>query len=276
MNTPKKRLLNLDKKTWQIIIISVAAALFIATVIILLKLLLPPKAEDNSRYKNENASVPTKSEQYKNDTGKKPSKGEKLPENPINFDAVKKDYPDAYAWIQLPGIDVIDYPIMQSSPEADDNFYLDHNKNGKKAKEGAIYIQKLNHNDFSDPNTLIYGHNMLNGTMFGQLKKFRNKNFFDENRTIFIYTPGHVLEYEIISAFIYDDRHIINSFEFNNEDERMEFFKTCVNPSSLTKQVLKDATLNADDKIITLSTCTSNNSERYLVVGKLINDTKTK
>ena len=117
---------------------------------------------------------------------------------------------------------------------------------------------------------------MLNGTMFGQLKKFRGKDFFNENREIYIYTPGHIKKYEIVSAFVYDDRHIINSFNFNIETSRMQFFDECLNPSSLTKQVLEGATLDKDDKIITLSTCTSNESERYLVVGKLVSDTITR
>ncbi len=198
-----------------------------------------------------------------------------LPANPIDFDALQAENPDVCAWIQIPGIEVIDYPILQSDADADDNFYLDHDINGASKRAGSIYIQKLNNKDFSDPNTLIYGHNMLNGTMFGQLKKFKNKEFFEQNRNIYIYTPGHILKYEIVSAFVYDDRHIINSFNFELEESRMDFFDDCINPSSVTKQVLDGATLNENDKIITLSTCTSNDSERYLVVGKLISDTIT-
>ena len=198
-----------------------------------------------------------------------------LPANPINFEALWQENPDVCAWIQVDGIEVIDYPIMQSAPEADDNYYLDHDMSGASKRAGSIYIQKLNSKEFDDPNTLIYGHNMLNGTMFGQLKKFRNKDFFSENRNIYIYTPGHILKYEIISAFVYDNRHIINSFNFDLETSRMQFFGECVSPKSLTKQVVEGATLEADDKIITLSTCTSNETERYLVVGKLVSDTKT-
>ena len=210
---------------------------------------------------------------YKNDISSTTSTA--LPANPIDFKAIQAENPDVCAWIQIPGIDVIDYPILQSAPEADDNFYLDHDINGATKRAGSIYIQKLNPKDFSDPNTLIYGHNMLNGTMFGQLKKYRNKEFFEQNRNIYIYTPGHILKYEIISAFVYDDRHIINSFNFDDEISRMEFFNECINPKTFTKQVLDGAALDINDKIITLSTCTSNDTERYLVVGKLVSDTPT-
>ncbi len=238
------------------IAIAIAAALLLVSTIVFCIKFLGGK-EDYSSYKNSSVSSTA------------------LPANPINFEEVQATNPDVCAWIQIPGIDIIDYPILQSSLEADDNYYLDHDLNGNEKRSGSIYIQKLNHNDFSDSNTLIYGHNMLNGTMFGQLKKFKSKEFFNTNRQIFIYTPGHILEYEIISAFVYDDRHILNSFNFDIENECQEFFDECLNPTSFTKQVLEGATLTTDDKIITLSTCTSNDSERYLVIGKLVSDTET-
>lgn len=241
------------------VVIAVAAALLIALLIVLGVKFFGGK-EDFGGYKN-NSTTSTASTV--------------LPANPIDFDAVQAQNPDVCAWIQVPGIEVIDYPILQSSSEADDNFYLDHDINGAAKRAGSIYIQKLNNKDFTDPATLIYGHNMLNGTMFGQLKKFRNKDFFNENREIYVYMPGHILKYEIISAFVYDDRHILNSFNFDIEEERLEFFNTCTNPTSFTKQVLDGATLDADDEIIVLSTCTANDSERYLVVGKFISDTVT-
>lgn len=197
-----------------------------------------------------------------------------LPENPIDFKTLQSENADVCAWIKVDGT-VIDYPILQSAIDADDNFYLDHDMSGEKKRAGSIYIQKLNSKEFDNPNTLIYGHNMLNGTMFGQLKKFRNKNFFDENRNIYIYTPNHILKYEIISAFVYDDRHILNSFNFDIENECKEFFDECINPKSAVKQVLDGAALDTNDNIITLSTCTSNDSERYLVIGKLVDDTIT-
>lgn len=263
-----------NKKTLYTIIIVVASLLLVFALVMLGITFFGGKEEDFSAYKNQNAVIP-------NEPQSSDIAPEDLPLNPINFEALQSENPDAVAWIQIPGIDMIDYPIMQSASGEDDNFYLDHNWHGEKAREGAIYIQKLNSKDFTDSNTLIYGHNMLNGTMFGKLfdgskKQFCNEEFFDEHRTIYIFTPGHVLKYEIISAFVYDDRHILNSFNFDIEEDRMEFFDTCTNPSSITKQVLEGATLESDDKIITLSTCTSNNSERFLVIGKLVSDIKTK
>lgn len=259
-NTPDGDKKPINKKIIYYTAIAVAAALLLVSIVVLCVKFFGGR-EDFGDFKNPTSTNSTISTV--------------LPANPINFKEIQEKNPDVCAWIQIPGIEVIDYPIMQSSLEADDNFYLDHDINKAQKRAGSIYIQKLNHKDFADPNTLIYGHNMLNGTMFGQLKKFRNKTFFDEHRTIFVYTPDEILEYEIISAFVYDDRHIMNSFNFSVENECQEFFDECINPTSFTKQVLDGATLTTDDKIITLSTCTSNDSERYLVVGKLIETTKT-
>jgi len=226
----------------------------------------PPKKGEFDDYKNNVSNVDGEAE---------------LPVNPIDFASIQEKYSDVCAWIQIPGIDNIDYPILQSKPQDDDNLYLYRDVDGNKDRAGSIYIQKHNKKDFSDPCTLIYGHNMLNGSMFGKLydgsgKQFCNEEFFNEHRTIFVYTPGHILEYEIISAFVYDNRHIMNAFNFDVEEEKMEFFNTCTNPKSLTKQVVEGATLETNDKIITLSTCTGNDNTRYLVVGKLISDTATR
>lgn len=200
--------------------------------------------------------------------------GEELPDNPINFKELKKKNEDIYAWITIENTQV-DYPIVQAYEE-DDDFYLDHNINRKYDINGSIYTERANSLDFSDPNTLIYGHNMLDGSMFQNLHKFRSKKFFDENKYIFIYTEGHILKYEIFAAYKSDNRHILNSYDFSKKEVFKEYLKTAQNPKSLEVNK-RDLNLDENDKIITLSTCIGNETEhRYLVQGVLINDTITK
>lgn len=250
---------SLVKKTIYLIIVIIAVILLVISGIALVTRWLSGR-ETFEQYKNEPVTnVPTVS----------------TPINPINFESAQLDNENICGWIQIPGIDIIDYPILRSSAKMDDSYYLNHDVYNRESFAGSIYIQKVNHKDFGDPNTVIYGHDMLNGTMFGQLKKFRDKEFFDKNREIYIYTPGHILKYEIISAFVYDNRHIMNSFDFSKPEQRQEFFDACTNPKSMTKNVVEGAKLEEDDKIITLSTCTGNNSQRYLIIGKLISDTET-
>jgi sortase B len=213
--------------------------------------------------------------EYRNATSDLSTMESNLSENPIDFESVKQQNTEVCGWIKVDGTD-IDYPILQSGINTEEDYYLSHTLDGKKRTSGAIYIQQVNNKDFTDPNTVIYGHNMLNGTMFAQLKRFRNEDFFKQNRNIYIYTPKHIKEYEIFSAFVYDDRHIVNSFNFHIDESYQDFLNDCLKPRSFVKNVLENAEVTTKDKIITLSTCTGNETERYLVVAVLKDDKLTK
>lgn len=199
---------------------------------------------------------------------------EALPENPINFDELSALNKDLYAWIRIPGT-VIDYPVAQSS-NSDDNYYLHHNYLGNYEFAGTIYSQRHNTKYFVDRVTVLYGHNMLDGSMFAGLHKFTDPEFFEENQYIYIYTEGHILTYHIFAVYDYDDRHILNSFEFSDDEVYAQYLKDCLNPHSANALVREGIELSTDDRIITLSTCTNYNSNlRYLVQGVLIDDQRT-
>lgn len=121
-----------------------------------------------------------------------------LPDNPIDFKKLKKTNKDIYAWIDVPGTKV-NYAVVQSSGKKDDLFYLEHNIYGNYEFSGSIFSQRQNSKDFSDPVTVLYGHNMKNGTMFNTLHKFENKDFFKKHSKVYIYTPKRILEYTILS-----------------------------------------------------------------------------
>lgn len=198
-----------------------------------------------------------------------------LPENPIDFPALKLENPDIYAWIYIPNTEV-NYPIVQHL--TDDSFYLTHNVDGELAPEGAIYTEMANATDFSDPVTLIYGHNLVNGTMFSTLHYFENAAFFNENDRIYIYLPHRILTYEIVSAYQYDDRHILNSFDFSDPTVVRSYFDYVVAPESMLVNVREGVVLEDTDKIIQLSTCMSDamhSNTRYLVTGVLVNEQQT-
>lgn len=199
------------------------------------------------------------------------SSDENITITPVDFKKLKKQNPDIYAWINIPNM-VVDYPILRN--KNNDRFYLTHSVDLKKSKSGAIYTHNYNDMDFDDFNTVIYGHNMKNGTMFGSLKKFRDKTFFEQNRYINIYMPGRILKYEIFAAYVFDDRHILLNFDFSNMDVRKEYLDMIFSTRMISANIKHDITVTENDKIITLSTCTSNDSERYLVQGVLIYDSR--
>ncbi len=199
---------------------------------------------------------------------------EKLPVNPINFDELTAINPDLYAWIKIPGT-VIDYPVAQSSVD-DDNYYLHHNYMGNYEFAGTIYSQRHNTKYFLERMTVLYGHNMLDGSMFAGLHQFSDPEFFEENDTLYIYIPGHILTYKIFAAYDYDDRHLMNSFRFYDDEVYSQYIKDCLNPHSANAIVREGVELNLKSKLITLSTCHDYNSSlRFLVQGVLIDDQRT-
>lgn len=201
-------------------------------------------------------------------------KGEELPANPIDFGSLISENADIYAWLYIPCAD-INTPVLQS--QTDDLFYLDHDKDGSSDPYGTAFSQMVNNRDFSDPVTVIYGH--VNGGVFQNLHDFEDADFFNENKEFYIYTPGHVLTYKVIAAYQYDDRHIMNSFDFSNEDVRQQYFNSVLNPDALLKNVREGVTLDANSKIVQLSTCmldSSQSNSRYIVTGLLTNDQETK
>ncbi len=197
-------------------------------------------------------------------------------ENPIDFASLRVENPDIYAWIYIPDTNV-NYPVLQSP--TDDSFYLDHDKDGNYSEAGAIYSQLANSTDFSDPVTVLYGHNMKSGGMFATLHYFENKEFFDSHEEMYIYTDGHIYTYKVIAAYQYDNRHILNSFNFADTKVTQQYFDSVLNPNSLVVNVREGTQLAAgSDKIIQLSTCTGDANRlvrRYLVTGELVNDQQT-
>lgn len=195
--------------------------------------------------------------------------------NPIDFATLQAANQDIYAWVYLPGTD-INYPVLRHP--SDDSFYLDHNDGGDYAIEGAIYTESVNNADFTDPVTVLYGHCLLNGSMFSSLHDFKDAAFFDKHDTLLIYLPDRILTYRIISAYEYDDRHIIKTNDFSDRLAVQTYFDFVSNPDSETRNVREDTRLTADDKIVQLSTCTSPTEDtafRYIVTGVLINEQQT-
>lgn len=197
-----------------------------------------------------------------------------LPVNPIRFDDLQAINPDVYAWVSVPDTG-IEYPIFQSNQDEDDNYYLHRNIYRDYEFQGVIYTQKGNAKDFSDRVTVVYGHNMLNDSMFSNLDMFLDETFFDEHPYFYIYTPGHILTYEIVSAHQYDKRHILNSFDFSEDEVFQSWLDMIQNPKTFRSHVREGIELDLDSRIVTLSTCINSCTARYLIQGVLINDEPT-
>ncbi len=190
-------------------------------------------------------------------------------ECPVDFEGMWEINKDVYAWITIPGT-VIDYPILQH--ETDNTYYLNYNIDGSYGYPGCIYTENMNSRDFTDNNTVIYGHNMKNGTMFAELHKFEDTSFFEEHTKIYIYTPEKELDYTIFAAYIYDDRHLMYSFDFADSQVYAAYLEDIRSMRSMNALFREDITVTAEDKIITLSTCIGNQPDKRLLVQAVLDE----
>ena len=188
---------------------------------------------------------------------------------PVKFEELQAVNPDIYAWITVPGT-VIDYPILQHA--SDNTYYLMHNIDGSYGYPGCVYTENMNSKDFTDNNTVIYGHNMKNGSMFAQLHKFEDPDFFNENREVLIYLPDEVLHYTIFAAHVYDDRHLLYSFDFTDPEVYQKYLDSIFSTRDMSANIDKDVTVTADDQIITLVTCIGSQPNNRLLVQAVLTD----
>lgn len=159
-----------------------------------------------------------------------------------NLSSINSDY---QFWINVEGTN-IDYPVVQGS---DNDFYLNHDFNKNYLPAGSIFLDYRN--DFeTDYNTVIYGHHMRNSTMFGQMEKFKEKDFFEKNKTITLTSEDDIYEYEIFAIGVYDANFGYNTVNFNDEDDFNNFLDKILSKSMYSRNIV-----NSSDKIITLSTC---------------------
>ena len=192
----------------------------------------------------------------------------------INFKKLIKINSDIYAWIYVPGTR-IDYPVAQSQ-ESDDH-YLKYNFKNEPEFAGCIYTEKANKKDFSDPNTVFYGHNMRNGSMFQNLHKFEDEAFFKKHKEVYVYTTKKTYTYTIFAAYKFDDRHLLKTFNFKNKKKFENYLRNVKNIRDMGSHVRKDQEVTSNNKIITLSTCVGGQpNNRYLVQAVLTDERSTK
>ena len=189
----------------------------------------------------------------------------------IDFKKLKSINTDIYAWLYVPNTKV-DYAVVRGEADKDDYFYLNHNIYRQYQFSGSIYSELKNSPDLTDPVTVMYGHNMLDGSMFASLHKFEDADFFKKNTTFFVVTEDKILTYLIYSAYEGDDRHILNSYDFNDAESLKKYQDSTLSPRSYNYNVRENVELTEESRILTLSTCTGSSNTRYIVQGVLVDE----
>lgn len=181
----------------------------------------------------------------------------------VDFEGLKSENPDVIAWIQIPALQ-ISYPVVQGKDNA---YYLQHMFNGEISKNGSIFADYHNHADFTDQNTIVYGHNMKDKSMFGTLDNYQDQALYQQYPCFYIYIPGYVLEYQIISCYAGRIGSVGYTYGFPEQEDFQTFLNQILSYAGYDTGV----NVTTEDKIVTLSTCVNTNRDyRYLIHGKLI------
>ena len=181
--------------------------------------------------------------------------------NPINFNALKSVNPDIRAWLKMDGIGV-NLPIVQTT---DNDTYLHATFLKQYNFAGCLFIDAACKDGLNGYNCIIYGHNMKNGSMFGNLKKYTDAEFYENNKDFYVFMSDRVRKYEIFNvAYV---NHLDDAYNVPTDEQQNYEYLKMMYPRSIINTGVQ---VSSKDKTITLSTCTTEVSTRLVVQAKII------
>lgn len=164
-----------------------------------------------------------------------------------NLTALRQINEDVVGWIWIPD-SRISYPIMQGQ---DNDFYLNHTWRKEENAVGSIFLEWQIRDDFSEFNTIVYGHNMKNKTMFSQLHNFRDIRFRDAHPYVYVLTDSGVYRYEVFSCYQAEVESDTYQFGMQWDKTKQEYIDRAIKKSVIDCEITPEVT----DRILTLSTC---------------------
>lgn len=181
----------------------------------------------------------------------------------LNHAHLKSVNEDFKGWLYYEPLE-LSYPVVRGD---DNDYYTHYTFEKEKNNSGAIFMDFLNKPDFSDYNTIIYGHNMRNGTMFGSLKKLlSDEEMLEENPYFYVFTEDKSYMYEIFAVYI--TRADSQTYDLIDDVEAQEEYLAYIEK---TATWLSDKEVTGEDRVVTLSTCHGlHSNNRTVVHGVLI------
>lgn len=179
----------------------------------------------------------------------------------INLDALREVNPNVIGWICLPGTP-INYPIVKGE---DNSYYLSHTWDDRPSGHGSIFQEATCSADWEDFHTILYGHNMNDGSMFAGLHNYYSQYWINTYPYVYLVTDEGVLRYEIFSSYLAKTDSLAFGLGFS-EELKTQFLQEAVEYS----EVICGITPAVTDRILTLSTCTGwTYDSRRIVVARL-------
>ena len=186
--------------------------------------------------------------------------------SPIDFAGLQGQNSDIYAWIRIDGT-CVDDPIVQRV--SDNSFYLRRNFLGNYSYYGCIFTENYNTLTFEDPITVVYGHNILDGDMFGDLIHYTEEDYFNAHNQMTVYLPTGEKHYQLMAAVPFDNRHLLYRTDHTDPATFTGLVDELLNVQDPAAVIADGAEIQPGDKLVILSTCYYNNkSKRFLVIFK--------
>lgn len=180
----------------------------------------------------------------------------------VDFETLWQENGDIVAWLYCENTPT-HYPIVQGS---DNNYYLRRLLNGEYNINGTIFLDYRCQSDFRDFNSIVYGHHMKSGGMFGSLPNYKDQEYYDEHPVMYLLTPGQNYKIELVAGYITPSDSDTYSLP-NTAEEKKAFLEHALQESTFISSV----SVNETDSFVTLSTCSYEyENARYVVVGRLI------
>lgn len=181
----------------------------------------------------------------------------------VDFDALTATNSDVVGWIYSEDT-VINYPIARAEDNA---YYLHRFIDGTYNPNGTLFVDYLCNGDFSSKNTLVYGHNMNDGSMFASLRKYVDQEYYDAHPKLYLNTPEQNYRIELFAGYITDADSETYTISWADESQFLPYIDRMKAQSTFRS----DVEVAQDDLIITLSTCSYEYYDaRYVVQGKLV------
>ena len=180
----------------------------------------------------------------------------------IDLAALQEVNPDVIGWIRVPDSN-IDYPIVQGE---DNDFYLKHTWDKQKNSVGSVFMEHRNTPDFTDYNTILYAHNMNDGSMFANVKRYNTLWYWERHRYVYIATEDGVFRYEVFSGYETSTDGTAYGLSFHQTETKVNFLTTAIEKSTAYMEIHPELT----DRILTLSTCSGlGKTNRWVIHARL-------
>ena len=168
----------------------------------------------------------------------------------VDFEGLREKNPDVVAWIQIPALEGLDYPVVIGEDNA---YYVNHNWENQESEEGAIFLDFRNQPDFSQPHNILYGHCMKDGTMFQPLGQWEKESFLrGSDRTVLLYLPEEVRVYEIIGS---ERVGSLDSRVYKTDYAAGQDWENAIGETLRHLWYESDVEYDGNSEILTLSTC---------------------